>query len=285
MQILFRDADGNGISDEDILNSLKAVEADHCESLFIHSDIMFGTLEKGIRRKELLPALYEQITALGVKNLIIPTFTYSFPNHEDYDIANSKTFMGVFNEFIRKKDGRYRTDDPLLSVSVPLSLKYLFDHVSEHSLGEGSALDIVHHMKDVKFLFLGAEMGDCFTYVHYVEKMMDVPYRFDMSFEGKVIYPDGISRDKKQIIHTQCYGVTLPQKYDYFENEMEAKGYLKKRRLGNKNIACLAECDAYREIKRHIEEDINYYLAVPYKESDLVHRYTYKTENGRITHC
>lgn len=285
MQVLFRDADGSTISNEDILNALKTVEADQCETLFIHSDIMFGVLDKGIRRRELLAALYEQIVALGVKSLIIPTFTYSFPNHEDYDVINTKTSMGAFNEYIRKMDGRYRTDDPLLSVSVPISLKKLFDHVSDHSLGKGSALDIVHNMDDVKFLFFGAEMGDCFTYVHYVEKIMEVPYRFDMPFEGKVIYPDGNSTMKRQIIHTQCYGVTLPPKYDYFENEMEAKGYLKKVRLGDKYIACLSERDAYREIRKHIEQDVCYYLAAPFKKSDLVHRYTYSTENGRITHC
>lgn len=285
MRILYRDAVGNTISDENILSTLKTVEADQCETLFIHSDIMFGTMEKGIKRKELLAALYEQIEALGVKNLIIPTFTYSFPNHEDYDVINSRTSMGAFNEYVRKLKGRYRTDDPLLSISVPCSMKQLFAHVSDHSLGKGSALDIIHHMRDVKFLFFGAEMGDCFTYVHYVEKMMNVPYRFDMPFEGKVIYPDGHSRDRRQVMHTQCYGVTLPSKYDYFENEMEAKGCLKKRRLGDKYIACLSECDAYREIKSHIEQDICYFLASPFKQSDLVHKYTYFTENGRITHC
>ncbi len=95
--------------------------------------------------------------------------------------------------------------------------------MSNHSLGEGSALDILHHMDSVKFLFFGAEMADCFTYVHYVEKIMEVPYRFDMPFEGNIIYPDGIKLHRKQYIHTQCTGVKLPSKYDYFEKEMKEK--------------------------------------------------------------
>lgn len=285
MCTLFRDADGNEVTTKDILYALKEVGADQCETLFIHSDIMFGTLARNIKRNVLLALLYDQICALGIKNLIIPTFTYSFCNGEVFDISGSKTSMGAFNEYVRKQQGRFRTDDPLLSVSVPDNIAPLFIHTSNHSLGEGSALDIVHHMDNVKFLFLGAEMADCFTFVHYVEKMMDVPYRFDMSFDGDIIYPDGEKKHKTQFIHTQCYGVTLPPKYDYFEQEMEYKGYLKKKRVGNKYIACLSEKDAYREIKAHIEKDINYYLAVPFKESDLIHRYTYNTANGRITHC
>lgn len=285
MQVLFHDMDGNAISSEDILNALKSVGADDCETLFIHSDIMFGTLRTGVRRKELLNAIHEQVACLGVKNLIIPTFTYSFPNNEVYNITTSKTSMGAYNEFVRKQVGRFRTDDPLLSVSVPLSLKCEFDHVSNHSLGESSALDILHHLENVKFLFLGAEMADCFTYVHYVEKMLDVPYRFDMGFEGEVIYPNGDSVHRKQYIHTQCYGVKLPPKYEYFENEMEEKGYLKKKRVGDRFISCLSENDAYREIKGHIEKNIYYYLDKPFEKTDLIHKYTYNNENGRITHC
>ncbi len=114
---------------------------------------------------------------------------------------------------------------------------------------------------------------------------MDVPYRFDMAFTGNVIYPDGRVVEREQIIHTQCEGAVLPPKYDYFEQDMEEKGYLRKVRIADKYIACLWEEDAYREIKNHIEKDINYYLAEPFRVEDLKHRYTYTTEQGRITHC
>lgn len=285
MADLFIDSDGNLISDIDIKQALFNVGADQCDTLFIHSDIMFGSLIRGIKRIELLDVLYEQIQTLNVRNIIVPTFTYSFPNGEDYDIANSRTSMGVFNEYVRNKNGRYRTEDPLLSVSVPDHLENLFSNISCHSLGDGSALDILHHMDNVKFLFLGAEMGECFTYVHYVEKMMNVPYRFDMPFKGRVIYPDGTVKIRVQTIHTQCAGVSLPAKYDYFEKEMENKSYLKKCYLGNKYIACLSENDAYREIVDHINNNISYFLSEPFNSTGIVNQYTYSTANGRITHC
>lgn len=285
MDKLFYDSDNKLFTVDDIREALVSVGANECETLFIHSDVMFGRPAEGFKKRTYLETLYEVITEIGVKNIVVPSFTYSFCNSEDYDIQNSKTSMGAFNEYIRKQDGRFRTEDPLLSVSVPENIAYLFEHVSNHSLGEGSGLDIIHHMDNVKFLFFGAEMADCFTYVHYVEKMMDVPYRFDMPFEGNVIYSDGRCEHRKQIIHTQCYGVKLPNKYAYFENEMEGRGYLKKIRFGDKYIACLSEKDAYREIKAKIENNINYFLAAPYKEEDLIHKYTYSTANGRITHC
>lgn len=285
MEKLFYDENNILYTVKDIENILLNIGAADCDTLFIHSDVMFGRPGEGFKRREYLQTLYDCIVDIGVRNIIVPTFTYSFPNHEDYSIQNSRTFMGAFNEYVRKLPDRYRTDDPLLSLSVPSSLKSLFDHLSNHSLGEGSGLDIVHHMDGVKFLFLGAEMAECFTYVHYVEKMMDVLYRFDISFDGNVIYPYGEVQSRTQMIHTQCAGVKLPAKYLYFEQEMEDHGYLKKEKIGNKYIACLSETDAYREIKNHIDQDEYYFLEKPYREIDLIHRYTYNVDNGRITHC
>lgn len=285
MSFVFRDSSGCDFGISDIERALRETGAHDCDTLFIHSDISFGQPVGAFRKREYLDDLYGIIDGLGVRNLIVPTFTYSFCNNEDYDIEKSKTSMGAFNEYVRKLGGRYRTDDPLLSVSVPDALKAAFSRSCENSLGRDSALDIIHGMGEVKFLFFGAEMAECFTYVHYVEKKLDVPYRFDMPFEGDVVYPDGRVIHRKQSIHTQCAGVRLLPKYSHFENEMEEKGYLRKKRIGDKYVACLSEKDAYREIKEHIGKDIYYFLSEPFSKEDLVHKYTYSTENGRITHC
>ena len=285
MEELFLDQDGNIYDISDVKKALHIIGADDCETLFIHSDVMFGKPVKGFRRSEYMEMLFGCISQLNVQNVIVPTYTFSFPNNEDYDVLNSKTSMGAFNEYFRKKADRYRTDDPLLSVSVPKRLELLFNHLSTHSLGHGSALDVVHQMEGVKFLFFGAEMAECFTYVHYVEKMMEVPYRFDMSFSGNIIFPDNSIEKRIQTIHTQCAGAKLPDKYDYFEQYMEEKGYLRKQRIADKYVACLSEKDAYREIKKVIEKNVNYFLTTPFDKNSLRNIYTFRSQNGRITHC
>lgn len=286
MAELFIDANGKTYGEEDIRKALLGVGANDCEGLFIHSDVMFGKPGRDFRRREYLEIIYEIIESIGVKNVIVPTFTYSFCNGEEYDVKGSKTSMGAFNEYIRKMDGRYRTLDPLLSLSVPADWRdYFKKYDGTHSLGEGGGLDAVHHMDGIKFLFLGADMADCFTYVHYVEKILDVPYRFDMPFNGIVIDEEGNREERKQFIHTQCYGVKLPERYSYFENELAANGILKKERLGDKFISCMDEEAAYREVVEKIKKDICYFLKEPFTEKDLVHKYTYDLKNGRITHC
>lgn len=285
METLFADVNGKGYTLNDLRDSLLRVGAADCEALFVHSDIMFGNPAKGFRRNELLELLYQALEELNVPNVIIPTFTYSFCNHEDFDVVKSKTSMGSFNEYVRKKEGRYRTHDPLLSISVPNSIKDRFEIISEHSLGIGSGLDILHHMENVKFLFLGADMANCFTYVHYVEKILDVPYRFDMPFSGKIIDENGNVHEQTQFIHTQCAGVQLPERYSYFEDDLLERGLLKKCRFGDKYISCISETDAYREITQRIHNNKSYFLSKPYKQEDLIHEYTYDWTKSRITHC
>ena len=253
---LFIDSDGKSYGAEDIRQSLLDIGADDCDTLFIHSDVMFGKPPTGFRRQEYLRILYQIIEDLGVRNIIVPTFTYSFCNHEDYDVLNSKTSMGAFNDYIRKQNGRYRTLDPILSLSVPENLKCKFENPGEHSLGENSGLDILHHMDGVKFLFFGADIANCFTFVHYVEKMMDVPYRFNMPFVGNIIDYAGNRFMKKQFIHTQCCGVKVPERYGYFEMFLKDRRFLKDKRLGDKFISCISETTAYREISGLIQKNI-----------------------------
>ena len=284
MDTLFIDSDGREFGADDMTNVLKQVGAHDCDNLFIHSDIIFGKTPTGFNRKEYLSILLEVLEGLGVKNIIVPTFTYSFCNNEVYDVIKSKTSMGALNEYIRKQEGRYRSMDPLLSISVPMALKDNFSSVSDHSLGEGSGLDIVHHLGGVKFLFLGVPMGICFTYLHYIEKMLDVPYRFDLPFDGEMIDYDGKHINKTQYIHTACYGVK-PKDFYHFEDYLYDIGKMKKERLGDKYVECITEEDAYEEIVKMINKDINYFLEQPFTEADLEHKYTKGLDGEKITHC
>ena len=115
--------------------------------------------------------------------------------------------------------------------------------------------------------------------------MLDVPYRYDQEFSGTVIDYKGNSYEKTQYIHTHCYGVKIPERYDYFEDELIQKGKVKKIRLGNKYISCLSENDAYEQITDKILKDPYYFVEGKYTESDLIYKYGFGENGERITHC
>ncbi|MBR1579803.1 MAG: AAC(3) family N-acetyltransferase [Selenomonadaceae bacterium] len=279
---LFTDVDGHEFSADDIYQALLSIGADDCQTLFLHSDIMFGTPAKGFRRREYLAALCNAIDRLGVKYLITPTFTYSFCNNEPFNVVKSPTSMGALNEFIRKLPNRYRTVDPLLSLSVPIELKEHFSNLGNNSLGVDSGLDRLHAMDGVKFLFFGARLYDCFTYLHYVECMRDVPYQFDMRFDGDIIDADGNPYQRTQFIRTKCKGVTLRED-EHFEDYLADHGYLRKVRLGDSYVSAISEADAFREINAALDRNVYHFLVEP--PAYLENVYTYDPSARRVTHC
>lgn len=282
---IFSDFNGEWHTQEHIAELLKKSGACDCDVLFIHSDISFGLPNKSLKRNEYMETLFQIILQTGVRTIIYPTFTYSFCNNEIFDVRLSKTSMGSLNEYARKKAGTMRSLDPLLSVCAFGERASEFTGIhSDNSLGAGSVFDALHKTENVKFLFFGAEFSQCFTYLHYVEKMLNVPYCFDMEFNGTVIDWNGMRSVKKQNIFTACEKISYSENLD-FKNFLIDKGYMERYNLGSREIAVISEADAYYWISDRICSKIDYFLRKFFTDNDLNHIYTHDLAHGRITHC
>lgn len=283
---LFQKSNGQIVTSEDALEKLKKVGASDCDILFIHSDVMFGKPDKSFSRTEYMEALLFLINELGVKNIIMPAFTYSFCNGEDFDRKKSKSYMGSFSEFFRKQEGVFRTRDPLLSFCIRGEIAKKFENIkSTISLGKGSCYDVLNYLDNVKYLFLGADIADCWTYLHYVERMLEVPYRFDMPFEGKIIDNDGKETKEKWCISTQCGGVKLKEKFDNLKEYMINKGRLHVLPFGDAELSCISQQDGYISVSEVLSKDINFLLEKPFVQSDLTYVYVMAKNGKKVTHC
>lgn len=282
---LFKASDGKWITVGIFEDVLKKVGADKCDVLFIQTEIMFGIPNMDLRRKELLGYLSDILLKLNVKNIVLATFSYSFANNENYNINDSKTSMGALLEYMRKlPDTSYRTGDPLLSVSIIGDNPERFEPTENRSLGIGSTFDKLHHEKNCKFLMFGGEFGESFTYVHHIEKMLNVPYRYDQVFEGLIINQDGMKEKKQWYINTACKEVEPRNFYD-LEDELVEKGYMEREKVGDSKIVCVSEFEAYNAIKKKIENNPYYFLQKPYDKEKLTPEYKYGKNGERVTHC
>ena len=281
---LFYDSFNNWTTVKDMCEKMKQVGAQDCKVLFVHTDVMFGKINPELSRTQYLDAIYQTLLSLDVDTIMMPSFTFSFCNNEVYDVKKSKTYMGVLNEYVRKQPNVMRSVDPILSmIAVGKDMSILMD-LGHHSLGKGSSYDKLHNTPDVKFLFLGAEIAECFTYIHYMEKILDVPYRFDMPFTGTIIDADGNSYEDTFNLYAGCKGVKPACSY-YFKDYLIEKGYLAMSHLGDKQLTCISEVNAYREIQKKLEADVCYFLEQPFTEADLEHIYIKGLNGERITSC
>lgn len=264
---LFLAKDGSWVTNKSLLETLLSIEADKCDTLFIHTSLSFGQPNPQLKKKELLGELLNIIKALGVKNICMPTFTFSFCNGVSYDPSSSASRMGALNEYFRKQEGVIRSADPLMSVALMGEDTDLVRKIGHESCGANSTYDMLRHRDNVKFLFLGPKIGECMTYMHYLEWLYGVEYRYDRTFRGEVTI-DGRVREEEYVLFCRYNGVTPSAGTFVFEQKMYDNNEAFITKVGDGSISIVEEKYAAKRYKACLEEN-------PYSFVDL--------ENGVLT--
>ncbi|PAF53668.1 hypothetical protein BKH42_04935 [Helicobacter sp. 13S00482-2] len=269
--VLFIDKN-NPITKNDILKTLIELGAKECDYLFIHSELNFGAPNEKLNKRELLGHIVDIFTSMKIKNIIMPTFSFSFCAKEDFDIKNTKSPMGILSEYFRKLQSVERTLDPLMSCAVMGEDRNLFN-ISKQSCGVGSLFDKLHN-KDVKFLFFGNRVCDCFTYSHYIERMLEVPYRYDKIFGGKIILENTNYEDS--FVLPVRYANVEAFKDDTLNRTLNKYNAIKEMKIGQSQIQIIDERNAYKIISEEILSNIDFMLEFPYPRDFLDKSYIYE---------
>lgn len=233
------------ISNLDIFNSLKKIRAHETDVLYVHTELNFGYPNPEISRKDLLKCLYEIIISLNVSTIIFPTYTFSFCNNVNFNIEESKTSMGILNEFARSQNDGIRSVDPLMSNFLIGKNKYLVKDIGKYSIGNNSTFDLLYKSNlKTKFLFFGPKIGDCFTFMHYMEQRLKIPYRYNKKFYGLINNGKKIYKDEYYLFvrHSEVY----PSCGSYiYENLLFEKNLSLSQKVGKTNISIVEMKTAY----------------------------------------
>lgn len=259
--VLFNTLHGGTVTQKDFYEALVSLGATDCDYLFIHSTVNFGLPSPKLTKKELLSALLEAILALNVKNILVPTFTFSFCNKENFDVQLTKSSMGMFSEFFRKHPLARRSQDPLMSVAMIGSDFSLTDDIGNVSCGRQSTFDLLHKQGKTKFLFLGNAMSDCMTYTHYVEVMERVPYRYAKKLSGTVIN-NGAAMEKEYILHVR-YNNVFPFTDTRIDELVLRNNAGKTMRFGDSVINIADEEKVYTLLAKEIKNNPDFMLSHP----------------------
>ena len=256
---LFKDKSNNWVTNGDILKILEKTGAQDCKILYMHTGLSFGVPNPELRKSELLQALLDTISELKIPTLVVPTYTLSFCNGKDFDITESKSKMGVLNEFIRKQPEAIRSADPLMSVSVIGTDRDLAEGIGKISIGKGSTFDKLHYRDQVKFMFLGTGLGDCFTYMHYIEAFVKSHYRYDRDFTGNITTPGKTYNDTYTLFVR--YKNVKPGTGSYvYEDILVDKGIAKKIACGDSFITTVDEPRAFEVYHDMIIKEPDFFI-------------------------
>jgi len=263
--VLFESKNGN-VTESSFQQALRSCHADEAEVLYVHSGLNFGQLPKGLTRTSLLDLMIDSILELGVPTVCMPTFTFSFCNGQNFDVQKSKSHMGLLNEHFRKRSDVNRSDDPLMSVAAWGQDLDLISDLGIQSTGKDSNFDKLNSRSNVRFLFLGVHPGDCFTYMHYLEWLAGVPYRYDRDFSGSVVN-NGLSTTVTKKLFVRFNGV-VPNDASYTYGDMLLEqGDLHRTEVGNSTMSSVSLESARSFYLDLLDSNPNYFITEPFERS------------------
>lgn len=214
------------------------------DTLFSHSNLGFFGRAEGVGSAGAVCRLFAEsvLERIGPEGtLVVPTFTYSFPKGEVFDPDATASDMGMFSEWVRRHADAQRSFDPCYSIAaIGGAATGLTADVPENSFGPDSFFDRFYHAGG-KILNLNFDAGS--TFVHYVERCLDVPYRFDKTFTGRVLMR-GEERAARSTIWV-CYRSddALVASFEPFDRLARENGLFETRPLGRGEVGLITAAD------------------------------------------
>jgi|ERR1051325_5188939 aminoglycoside 3-N-acetyltransferase len=243
----------------DISNVMARFGLARGDIVVMHSDLAkfgvpAGTLDRQAICRGIVDAARDVIGPEGT--LVVPTFSYSFGRDKAekvFDLDITPSVCGVLTEYVRKEPSACRSREPMLSVAaLGVKAKAVTENVSNLCLGAGSVWERLLSL-DAKICNLNLNPGS--TFIHYIERLMNVPYRSDIRMDGMliengnrvpyhVIYPGRDLNDPR----------TASSRARYFERAY-AEGIARKQKVGRGFVSVASFADTAALATRLLRAD------------------------------
>ena len=196
-------------------------------------------------------------------NIVVPNYTYSLTKNEVFDLYTTPPSVGKVCEYLSKTEVP-RTQDGNFSY-LNFSNHFFQDHLqkieSYATFGKNSLIDELFD-SDGYLCALGCGLE--FTEIHYIEKKLNVPYRFNKKFTGKI--KDGADEYKQNNTYfCRDTSLGLRSNFDVLYMDLKKEGLIEYWRIDNIFEIEAIKCrELYTFIKSKLKKN-NKYLV-----SDLV---------------
>lgn len=185
------------ISYENIIFELEQIKQG--DIVYIVSDILKLSVvcrENGERMdlNRFIDSIQQKVGPEGT--VLIPTFNWDFCKGETYDIRKTVSRTGALGNAALKRTDFQRTRHPLYSFMVWGKAKEeLANADGKDAFGEDSVFGYLYRNK-AKALVIGLPTLSGLTFIHYIEQMVGVPYRYSKDFTAGYIDENGVETVK-----------------------------------------------------------------------------------------
>lgn len=177
---------------EEWVEGLNRIQKGDC--LYVVSDCL--ELAKAVREAggrfspdRLIDKLQELVGEEGT--LLFPTFNWDFCQGAAFDYYKTPVKTGALSKAALKREEFARTEHALYSFAVwGKDREKLLANKNVNSFGPGTIFEYMYE-KNAKVMVIGIGPLKGTTYIHHVEQMVEVPYRYNKEFTADYTDKDG----------------------------------------------------------------------------------------------
>jgi aminoglycoside 3-N-acetyltransferase len=248
----------------EIAATLRGLGVERDDTMFVHAGLHGALRVAGATAGEKVETVLDGLSAaVPDGTLVMPTFTYSFCNGEDFDPDSTPSGVGALSERFRRLPGVRRTADPLFSAALrgPVPERWearLFAAGDKDCFGADSVFAFLREA-GAKIVFFGVGFEYC-TYVHHVEWLLEVPYRYPKEFRGAVRSGDE-AREVTATYLVRPLDEDVESFFDPLADELLATGGARSAVLGDGPGVMVADTAAIEAIvAQRVEENPSFLL-------------------------
>ncbi|MCQ2519274.1 MAG: AAC(3) family N-acetyltransferase [Lachnospiraceae bacterium] len=230
------------------------------DTIYVISDMLPLTLNYRARGEKLnldavIDFLKECVGPEG--NILFPTFNWDFCKGIAFDARKTPCRTGALAKAALKRADFIRTKHPLYSFAVwgKNSLELAAIDCKD-AFGPGTIFDKMSEL-NAKALVIGIPALSGFTYVHHVEQMVGVPYRYSKDFSAEYTDLGGNTSTKTYSMYVRDLDMD-PRHIEGFkplEEIMINDGIIKREMYDDVMCSFMNAVDTFEPIRKDIKEN------------------------------
>ena len=142
--------------------------------------------------------------------LLFPVFTWDFCKGELFDIKRTLGKVGAFHNWILLNRSDFlRTAHPMYSFMVwGKDAKRLIEINNVDAFSSESPFGYLHKKK-AKMILIDVHLDQSFTFIHYIEEQLRVPYRYLKNFRSSYVDRDGEKTERSYTMFVRDLSIEL----------------------------------------------------------------------------
>jgi aminoglycoside 3-N-acetyltransferase len=240
------------INRNELLAGFKRTGLQAGDTVLVHSAFKsFGGVEGG--PQTVIDVLLEILTPEGT--LIMPTFNFDFNKGQPWDVRTTPSQMGVLTELVRTDPRAKRVFHPFYSFAI--IGKYAGELTRERYKSSYERKSVFGKLRDLdaKIMIIGLDYTHSFTFVHHVEQMEGVDYRFIKAFTGEVTDENGRTYSDTFYMLVRNLDKGVITEVNPMGAVLERRGVVTLHKIGDADVKIMKANEAYRVIAEEMKRD------------------------------